>query len=272
MHTCPKITIGIKQVGETRTPGQFVLHNGTVPKPKLQVVQPAPTIRSYPPFSVNESNIEYDIDNPLPAYPYNDDASVYHQTFSILGSSYGNGNYSMAVNNANNNLDHRYLFLNQYQKNGFHNYSQGEGLKFSSCSRVLGDGSTNTTIDFIFTLPTAIKLNKITWVSRYGNISESVIDFPTMGRIYGIHSDGTETLVGELNISDFTFASRYDNFYKNTEFGNRDSLDINCSTDQFSTGNFFNKFRIKMHSYIDYSSYRIDTKYIILYEQIYTKC
>ena len=83
-----------------------------------------------------------------------------------------------------------------------------------------------------------------------------------MGRIYSINPDDTETLIGELNIINFTFASRYDNFYKNPTLGNRDALDFNCTTDQL-----FNKFRIKMHSYIEGVSYRIDTKYMILYGQ-----
>ena len=75
MHTYPKITIGIKQVGETRTPGQFVLHNGTVPKPKLQVVQPAPRVRTpglfyryvgYD-FSMNTNNIATSTSNLITA-------------------------------------------------------------------------------------------------------------------------------------------------------------------------------------------------------------
>ena len=224
-----------------------------------RVVEVLQEIRPYPPFSVNGQSIIYNIVDPIPLYPYPNDGSVYYQTFGINGDSYGNGNYILDVE-SQNNVYYIYSFINQYQQIGLYNYTQIEGLKFSFCYPIAGDGTINTTIDYIFTLPTAIKLNKITWVSRYENIRELIIDYPNMGRIYGINPDDTETLIGELNIINFTFASRYDNFYKNPTLGNRDALDFNCTTDQL-----FNKFRIKMHSYIEGVSYRIDTKYMILY-------
>ena len=227
-----------------------------------RVVEVLQEIRPYPPFSVNgPQSIIYNIVDPIPLYPYLNDGSVYYQTFGINGDSYGNGNYILDVE-SQNNVYYIYSFINQYQQIGLYNYTQIEGLKFSFCYPIAGDGTINTTIDYIFTLPTAIKLNKITWVSRYENIRELYIDYPNIGRIFGINPDGTETLIGELNIINFTFASRYNNFYKNTTLGNRDRLDFNCTTDQL-----FNKFHIKMHSYIGGVSYRIDTKYIILYGQ-----
>lgn len=253
----------VTEPGSTAYAGDFAIRH-YFPKPPAPVFTVA---RPYPFFYMNGNIATYLTQSPSPAYPYANDATKSYNTWiSATWEEYGDGRYT--IDSASGNVFYAYPLINQYQQNGQNGYPSAadniEGLRFSYHTPIGGDGATsNATIDYIFTLPLAIKMNRVTWVSRYNDIREDVIDYPDRGWIYGVKPDDTQILIGSMSMPSFSFATRYSDgyYYKSTAaLGNRDAVDIHCTSDDT-----FTRFRIKWHSYIDNVSRRLDTKYIIVY-------
>lgn len=257
-HPSPWINVGIADP---------LTRYSTIFIPNYQEILTFSEVRRYPPNDPENSVVAYNIVNPSPLFSnYTNDETKSYQTFSISQNpdieefNYGNGEYTL--DSQNQNVDHRYPLLNQYQTHGLHGFTIPDNSKFSSHNPPIpGDGSSQTTVNYYFTLPVSIKLFKITWSSRYGALISGLDDFPTIGRVFGVLPDDTEQIIGERIIENFTYENRYDHFYVNDEFG-KDSFDLMATSSQR-----FTKFRIQFHGFIDGVSHRIDTSHIIVYGQ-----
>lgn len=242
--------------------GEFAIRH-YFPKPPAPPEPVFSAVRPYPNFYMDGNVAVYQTQNPSPAYPYANDATKNYNTWISSDAGWGSGTY--ITQSISNNVSYIYPLLNQYQQLGQNGYPllAFEGARFSYHPAIGGNGeTTNSTIDYIMTLPLAIKMDHVTWVSRYDNIIEGNIDYPDRGWVYGVKPDDTQILIGSMQIPSFSFATRYDDgyYYKSAYLGNRDAINIACTSTEL-----FTRFRIKWHSYFGNVSRRLDTKYIMVY-------